>query len=76
MFGIQPFLLFRHMENSVVDVVTQPEKAPINQELMPTLRQYAPEHPALSRMRAKLMESSGVQVISAYDRMHHRHNRS
>jgi hypothetical protein len=46
------------------------------QDLLPTLRQYAPEHPALSRMRAKLMQNSGVQAISAYDRMHHRHNRS
>lgn len=45
-------------------------------ELLPKLQQHAPNHPALSRMRDKLMQNSGVQAITAYDRMHHRHNRS
>lgn len=54
---------------------TTPQQ-PTNQELMPKLKQISPEHPALSRMRAKMMQSSGVQAITAYDRMHHRHNRS
>ena len=59
------------MENSVASPA-----ALSPQDLLPTLRQYAPEHPALSRMRPKVMQNSGVQAISAYDRMHHRHNRS
>ncbi|MFB9843902.1 YhhA family cyclophane-containing RiPP [Mucilaginibacter ginsenosidivorans] len=45
-------------------------------ELLPKLQQNTSEHPALSRMRAKMMQASGVQAITAYDRMHHRHNRS
>lgn len=47
-----------------------------NLGLLSKVKQHVPEHPALSRMRAKMMQSSGVQVISAYDRMHHRHSRS
>ena len=65
-----------NMENLPLVEGSQSAPSPLNEELVPTLQQYAPEHPALSRMRAKLMESSGVQVITAYDRMHHRHNRS
>lgn len=61
------------MENSVSGIGSP---ALPKQDLLPTLRQFAPEHPALSRMRAKVMQASGVQAISAYDRMHHRHNRS
>ena len=61
------------MENSVASTGSSPLTP---QDLLPTLRQYAPEHPALSRMRAKAMQAAGVQAISAYDRMHHRHNRS
>jgi hypothetical protein len=64
------------METTFTEAMPQQAITPTNQELMPSLRQYAPEHPALSRMRAKLMQSSGTQVISAYDRMYHRHNRS
>jgi len=45
-------------------------------ELLPKFQQHAPAHPALSRMKEKLMQTSGVQSITAYDRMHHRHNRS
>ncbi len=45
-------------------------------QLAQTLKQHTPSHPALNRMRSKVMETSGVQAISAYDRMHHRHNRS
>ncbi len=61
------------MEKNPVAAASQ---QPSNQELMPKLRQITPGHPALSRMRAKMMQSSGVQAITAYDRMHHRHNRS
>lgn len=46
-------------------------------ELNQTLKKVIPQHPALNRMRAKLVETSGVEaVITSYDRMHHRHNRS
>lgn len=41
-----------------------------------TLKSHVPVHPILNRMRSKLMETNGLQVISSYDRMHHRHNRS
>lgn len=41
-----------------------------------TLKNHVPAHPILNRMRSKLMETNGLQVISSYDRMHHRHNRS
>lgn len=41
-----------------------------------TLKSHIPVHPILNRMRSKLMENNGLQVISSYDRMHHRHNRS
>lgn len=63
------------METTSIAKVTQSESI-TNQGLAPTLQQHTPAHPALSRLRAKLVETSGVQVISAYDRMHHRHSRS
>ncbi|WP_375444405.1 YhhA family cyclophane-containing RiPP [uncultured Fibrella sp.] len=45
-------------------------------ELAQTLKQHAPSHPALNRMKAKLVGTGGIQAISGYDRMHHRHNRA
>jgi len=47
-----------------------------DQELLSKLKQLAPQHPALGRMRSKAMQVSGDQAITDYSRMHHRHNRS
>lgn len=60
------------MENQFKSVSATPD----NQEILPKLKDHTSGHPALSRMRAKMMQTSGVQAITAYDRMHHRHNRS
>ncbi len=49
---------------------------PQSSELLSKIKQHTPEHPALNRMRSKVFQSQGVQQITAYDRMHHRHNRS
>jgi hypothetical protein len=64
------------METSIVNQAEKVKQVISSQEIITTLRQYTPQHPALNRMRAKIMQNSGVQAISAYDRMHHRHSRS
>ena len=41
------------------------------------LRQTPTQHPAVARLQATLSgQTSPDQVITSYDRMHHRHNRS
>lgn len=40
------------------------------------IKSVAPKHPALSRLHADLKSQAGTSTITAYDRMHHRHNRS
>jgi hypothetical protein len=41
------------------------------------LKANPPKHPALQRLSAKLNEDLHTgNMISRYDRMHHRHNRS
>jgi len=47
------------------------------EEVVEVLTRETPEHPALNRLHRKLVASSGVEsVITSYDRMYHRHNRS
>lgn len=51
----------------------QPEISLIREKL----KHSFPSNPALARVQAKLNASSAVEtVITSYDRMHHRHNRS
>jgi hypothetical protein len=46
-------------------------------ELVHLLRKFNPKHPALNRVRARLLSSEGTEAaITSYDRMHHRHSRS
>lgn len=46
-------------------------------QIIGSLTNVAPKHPALRRLHDKLNTSTGVEaVITSYDRMHHRHNRS
>jgi hypothetical protein len=54
-----------------VDGTTQ-EQQP---ELSSLLRGHRPEHPALARAHDRLASAEN-QVITSYDRMHHRHSRS
>ena len=61
------------MENSLNSTVNPMQQ---NQDLFTKIKQKAPAHPALSRMREKMMQQSESQSITDYSRMHHRHNRS
>ena len=46
-------------------------------EFSQILKTLKPKHPALNRVRAKLVASEKIETaITSYDRMHHRHNRS
>jgi hypothetical protein len=46
-------------------------------QITEVLRSVAPKHPALRRLHERLNTSLGAEaVITSYDRMHHRHNRS
>lgn len=57
---------------SISDI--SPDTVEIMQE---QLRQTPTQHPALARLQASLNgQTSPDQVITSYDRMHHRHNRS
>jgi hypothetical protein len=40
------------------------------------IKSVTPKHPALSRLHKGLKASGGTSTITAYDRMHHRHNRN
>lgn len=45
--------------------------------MIQTLKKVSTNHPALNRLRAKVVSESALEsVITSYDRMHHRHNRS
>lgn len=61
------------MENSFKSMANSVQA---NQELLNKVKQHIPEHPALNRMRSKIMQNSESQSITDYSRMHHRHNRS
>lgn len=45
-------------------------------EVAHLLKSITPTHPVLNRIHGHLKAASGVNIISGYDRMHHRHNRS
>jgi hypothetical protein len=56
---------------------TTPKRLKLNvADIVRTLKAAQPEHPALRRLRAKLVAGETQVAISRYDRMHHRHNRS
>jgi hypothetical protein len=44
-------------------------------DLVDELREHRPDHPALARLRQRMVNSEEQQITS-YNRMHHRHNRS
>ncbi|MBW4598527.1 MAG: hypothetical protein KME29_02680 [Calothrix sp. FI2-JRJ7] len=47
------------------------------EEMSQILKSLSLKHPALNRVRAKLVASDKIETaITSYDRMHHRHNRS
>lgn len=58
------------------------EKTTLKSEMTPNelgqvVKKVISKHPALTRLRKELIKDSAVEtVISSYDRMHHRHNRS
>ncbi|WP_016869186.1 MULTISPECIES: YhhA family cyclophane-containing RiPP [Fischerella] len=46
-------------------------------EFSQIIKSLNPKHPALNRVRAKLLAVEKIETaITSYDRMHHRHNRS
>jgi hypothetical protein len=46
-------------------------------EIIESLRREDPEHPALTRLARRLADDGSVaEVITSYDRMHHRHSRA
>ncbi len=46
-------------------------------EIVEPLRSEEPEHPALARLARRLADDgSAAEVITSYDRMHHRHSRA
>jgi hypothetical protein len=48
-----------------------------DQPLADAIRDQPQRHPALARLRADLVKGvTAEQVITSYDRQHHRHNRS
>ncbi|MEZ5959786.1 MAG: YhhA family cyclophane-containing RiPP [Hyphomonadaceae bacterium] len=54
-------------------------KTPVQPEhdLRAELLRAQPENPALLRLKARLLAGADAsQVITSYDRMYHRHNRS
>jgi hypothetical protein len=49
----------------------------VDDELVESLKREEPEHPALARLSRRLSEEGAAgEVITSYDRMHHRHSRS
>jgi len=44
-------------------------------DLLLDLREESPAHPALRRLRERIVDADSQQITS-YDRMHHRHSRS
>lgn len=51
-----------------------PEAAP---EIRTALLREQPLNPALRRLKGRVLaEAEASEVITSYDRMHHRHNRS
>jgi len=56
--------------------ITQTDSAS-EEQVMEALREHPQMHPALARLRENLVgDGSSSQVITSYDRLHHRHNRS
>jgi len=53
--------------------------AEVQPALQAELQKNVIQHPALARVQAKLKAQDGLgveEVVQAYSRMHHRHNRS
>ena len=56
--------------------ITQTDSA-TDEQVVDALRAHPQRHPALARLRQNLVgDGSSSQVITSYDRQHHRHNRS
>jgi len=48
-----------------------------NSEIRSTIIREKPVSPVLQRLQARILRSADAsEVITSYDRMHHRHNRS
>ena len=59
---------------SIDTEVQAPEAAP---EIRTALLREQPLNPALRRLKGRVLaEAEASEVITSYDRMHHRHNRS
>lgn len=59
---------------SIDTEVRAPEAAP---EIRAALLREQPLNPALRRLKGRVLaEAEASEVITSYDRMHHRHNRS
>lgn len=58
---------------STLDQATPSESSEIRSALL----RVQPTNPALQRLKGRLLTEAEVsEVITSYDRMHHRHNRS
>ncbi len=50
---------------------------PMGSEIRSSLARKQVSNPAIQRLKARVLsETDASQVITSYDRMHHRHNRS
>lgn len=59
---------------SIATEVRMPEEAP---EIRTALLREQPLNPALRRLKGRVLaDAEASEVITSYDRMHHRHNRS
>jgi hypothetical protein len=53
------------------------ENTRTTEELREAIRKTEPQHPALDRLRARVVAAEETSTtITSYDRMHHRHSRS
>ncbi|WP_426420322.1 YhhA family cyclophane-containing RiPP [Bradyrhizobium genosp. A] len=58
-------------------VVQDDELTPPNQDVRSSLLRSGSTNPAIQRLQQRVLEGvDASQVITSYDRMHHRHSRS
>ncbi|UVH55170.1 hypothetical protein NWF24_20285 [Variovorax paradoxus] len=63
----------------VLNTMQQPQDEDLDQksEVRDAIARGKHSNPALQRLQTRILKSTDVsEVITSYDRMHHRHNRS
>ncbi|MGX1412743.1 hypothetical protein AB7M43_002835 [Bradyrhizobium elkanii] len=70
-------MLERESMEMHMPMVETNEDVTAEKELRSNLLRAGPTNPALQRLQQRLLEvTDASQVITSYDRMHHRHSRS